>query len=298
MDTNDTSDRNAEILFTPRRTIRKNHNGELGMDETFYMNNDFSGSAKSDILHCLACGVSRWGGDWCIEKEYRDYISFNLFLEGSVFIQTQDGTRKVNAGDLLIARRKSLLMRTPSGGMAKKYCLLLSNTLIQSTICDFIAPDDPGVLSVNDPAAVAKAMEAIIEYVKNGSSRRQLNLLIFDFLQEVREQQQQRNFLPPLLEKALGILRQSEFKISRFELAQACNISPRTLTRLFDHYLHTPPGQYIIRCRMEKAARMLTIGNEPVKTVAGECGFSSPMFFAREFRKYYHCPPSKYRKQK
>ena len=298
MDTKDTNAENREIAFSPWHTNRKNSCGETGMDEIFYMNKDLVEQAKERILHCFAFGVSRWGSDWCIKKEYGRYISFNFFLEGGVIIQTSEETFSVKAGDLLIARRSPLQMRTPPGGMARKYCLLLSNTTIPAAICDFLMPADPGILHVREPQKITAALERIGEYVKCGSSRRELEALLFAFLLEVQEQVQKCNLLPPLLEKALEILKKKDFRLSRSDLARECGVSQRTLTRLFDRYLHAPPGQYIIRCRLEKAARLLSISNEPVKNIACECGFSSPMFLAREFKKHYCCTPTEYRQQK
>ena len=298
MDTKDTELQETRIFFHPHRTFRRGNDGGIGMDETFYINSDLPESAKDNILHCFAFGVSRWGANWCIKKEYGRYISFNFILEGSTIIQTRDQTVTLKPGDLLIARRTPLLMRTPPGGMTRKYCLLLSNTLIQSAICDFLSPADPGVLHISKPEKLTGVLEEIGNGIKNGLSRRKLDMLIFEFLQELREERSRQGEFPPLLEKALAILRKNDFRISRFELSRQCNVSPRTLSRLFAKSLNTSPGQYIIRCRLEKAANMLSLSSEPIKNIASECGFSSPMFFAREFRQHYQCTPTAFRKQR
>ena len=297
MDTKDTCGSADEIFFRPHRTYRCNADGETGMDETFYMNEDLPSSTLGNILHCFAFGISRWGSNWSINKEYGQYISFNFFLAGGVIIQTRESTMEVRSGDLLIARRSPLVMRTPPGGMAQKYCLLLSNTMIQSAICDLWGHNDPCVLHPAEPEKIGSALEKIAEYVKKGDSRKQLELLIFAFLQEVCRQHRQREKIPELLEKAQSILKKEDYRLSRAELADRCQVSPRTLTRIFARCLNCSPGQYIIKCRLEKAARMLSFSSAPVKTIAAECGFSSPMFFAREFRQHYHCTPTAFRRR-
>ena len=106
----------------------------------------------------------------------------------------------------------------------------------------------------------------------------------------------QTNKFPPTLENALSIIRKNAYKISRYELSLQCNVSLRTLTRLFSQYLNTSPGQYIIKCRLEKAETMLSFSKDSIKSIAHECGFSSPMFFAREFKQHYNCTPKELKK--
>ena len=48
---------------------------------------------------------------------------------------------------------------------------------------------------------------------------------------------------------------------------------------------------------IEKAAGMLESTDEPIKNIADECGFSTPVFFAREFKQHFNSSPSFYRKQ-
>ncbi len=287
-----------KVLFTPRHIVHKNNNGQIGMEETFYLNDDPPEAADRNIFHCFAFGVSFWGGDWSIRKEYKRYISLNFFLEGSTFLQTGNETLQVKAGDIMLGRRTTMTMRTAPGEMAKKYCLLLSNNMTQAAFCDMLAADDPAILTTTDPEKIAKQMEHIRQLVKNGSSRRELDSAIFHLLQEIQDQQCRQSPAAELPDKALNILRKSNFKLSCSELAEQCSITPRTLTRIFNRHLKISPGQYIIRCRLEKAARMLTVTGEPVKHIADECGFSTPVFFAREFKQHFNCTPTEYRRQK
>lgn len=288
---------NEELVFYPRHIVKLKANGELGMDETFYINSGLQETAQENILHCFAFGESLWNCNWKLEKEYSRYISFNFILEGKLIIKTKDSEFVASQGDLLIARRIPLTMETPSKSKVKKYCLLLSNTLIQSAICDLLAPCDPSVIKLSMPEKISSLLEKIGNTIKNNPSKTTLELLLFEFLQEIRQQRTLTNKFPSTLETALSIIRKRAYKISRCELSEQCNVSLRTLTRMFSQYLNTSPSQYIIKCRLEKAASMLSFSNEPIKNIADECGFSSPMFFAREFKQHYNCTPKEFKKK-
>ena len=286
-----------ELIFYKRHTVRLKPNDQIGMNETFYINSKLEENSKENILHCFAFGESLWNKNWSLEKEYSAYISFNFILEGELLIKTKDSQFTAVPGDLLIARRSPLLMQAGPNSKVKKYCLLLSNTLIQSAICDLLAPYDPSIIKLSIPEKIATLLEKIGNTIKNNPSKKNLELLLFEFLQEIRSQRSLVNKFPPTLETALSIIRKNAYKITRYELSVQCNVSLRTLTRTFAQYLQTSPGQYIIKCRMEKAATMLSFSNEPIKNIADECGFSSPMFFAREFKQHYNCTPKEFRKK-
>jgi AraC family transcriptional regulator len=68
------------------------------------------------------------------------------------------------------------------------------------------------------------------------------------------------------------------------ELAQACNMSVRQLTRAFRASRGCSIGDYIDRTRMETAKRLLA-GEESIKSIAISMGFSSASHFSQAFRR-------------
>jgi AraC-like DNA-binding protein len=67
--------------------------------------------------------------------------------------------------------------------------------------------------------------------------------------------------------------------------------------RLFRHATGLPPRQYVIRCRLEAAARRLREGELALKEIAEKIGYPDIYYFSRLFRKHFGVPPGKYRRE-
>lgn len=97
---------------------------------------------------------------------------------------------------------------------------------------------------------------------------------------------------PKELIRALDfIARNIRRKTGLRELAEELGMSPVSVIRLFARHLGTTPGEYIRRRRIETAEELLRSGEFSVKEVAAEMNYSSPQYFATEFRKRRGCAP-------
>jgi len=82
-------------------------------------------------------------------------------------------------------------------------------------------------------------------------------------------------------------------KASLTDLAEACQLSIRQLSRAFRLSRGCPIGTYIAQFRMEVARHRLASG-APVRNVAAELGFSSPSTFSAAFRRVTGEAPGRY----
>ncbi len=65
--------------------------------------------------------------------------------------------------------------------------------------------------------------------------------------------------------------------------------------RLFRQSSGLPPRQFLINCRLELAARLLTESPYPIGRVAEECGIGNGFYFSRLFKEKYRISPLRYR---
>lgn len=81
-----------------------------------------------------------------------------------------------------------------------------------------------------------------------------------------------------------------------FELeARRMGLSYSHFRRVFRHYSGRSPYDYLLHCRMQRAARELRETDRQVKDVALEAGYSDPAQFCKLFKKKIGLSPSRFR---
>lgn len=79
--------------------------------------------------------------------------------------------------------------------------------------------------------------------------------------------------------------------ISLAELADIVHLSPYYFAHLFKNSVGIPPHQYLIRCRVERAKQLLTLGNVSIAAVAHTVGFASQGHFTYHFKRLEKVTP-------
>ena len=87
----------------------------------------------------------------------------------------------------------------------------------------------------------------------------------------------------------------TELSIDR--IAQSLFISPDYLRQLFKKTYGDSIMQYVIQQRLDLASHMLSDSTHSINDIAEQCGFQSPYYFSRLFKKYRNVSPTTYRKQ-
>ena len=78
-------------------------------------------------------------------------------------------------------------------------------------------------------------------------------------------------------------------------LAARASTSPSHFFVLFKRVTGSPPIDYLIRLRMQRACQLLDAGLLPVKDVAAAVGYEDPFYFSRVFKSMHQVAPSHYR---
>jgi AraC-like DNA-binding protein len=87
-------------------------------------------------------------------------------------------------------------------------------------------------------------------------------------------------------------------KLSRDELAHAAGLSPSHFSQLFHSVVGLSPHQYLLRCRLRHAQKLLSTveGGLSIAAVAAESGFADQAHLARHFRRAYGISPLQFRR--
>ena len=84
-------------------------------------------------------------------------------------------------------------------------------------------------------------------------------------------------------------------ELSVTELAAVAQTSPAYFARLFRQATGQTPHQYVIRCRIERAKRLLRETDWPIIDIGHRVGFTDQSYFTAVFRKHVTTTPNAYR---
>ena len=111
----------------------------------------------------------------------------------------------------------------------------------------------------------------------------------------VRNQKEQG--LPGELRRTMELINQNYAKPLR--LQQLAGISGWSVAHLHDRFkahLGLSPHQALMRRRIQAAREILASTNDPIKSVASQCGFPTAAAFCVQFKKTTRLSPTEYRK--
>lgn len=87
-----------------------------------------------------------------------------------------------------------------------------------------------------------------------------------------------------------------ERSLTLSEVAAYCHLSTKQLTRIFNEYEGTPPGEFINKKRIEIAQKYLSNDYYSLKEISEILNFTNEYYFNSFFKKHTGLPPGKYRK--
>ncbi|MGH8052177.1 MAG: helix-turn-helix transcriptional regulator [Arenimonas sp.] len=107
---------------------------------------------------------------------------------------------------------------------------------------------------------------------------------------------QYENPAPAWLSRTRELLRDASFETPRFsELAKTADLHPVYFARAFRHRYGCSPGEYLRRCRLERATGLLRDKRLSLVSIAMQCGFVDQSHFNHSFRRTYRVSPGEFR---
>jgi AraC-like DNA-binding protein len=86
-------------------------------------------------------------------------------------------------------------------------------------------------------------------------------------------------------------------KIPLKTIASVANMNPSAFCRYFKTRTKRSFSQFLIELRLQQATTMLLDSTLTIDRISLECGFESPSYFYRTFKKYKGITPAAYQKR-
>lgn len=143
------------------------------------------------------------------------------------------------------------------------------------------------IMRDHGPAIASEVTEQLIHHrIREASERQRMDL------------RTRLGVAHPKLLRVVALMEGSiERPLSSRELAEAVELSPRQLERLFLKHLGHPPTRHYLKLRLGRSRQLLRQTGMPVLAVAVSCGFTSASHFSKSYTDLFGHPPSTERKQ-
>lgn len=217
-------------------------------------------------------------------------------LEGYMIIHRNEQTFSVQPGQVfLLHAGTSFHLRTGSSGFCRKVSVSLSGSHHVEQL-KFIFGDN-FYFPVYSLAALQESLKKIAEQIKLQEKAKlaELSVMSYAFLLELAESIPQPE-LPQELRIAMTVIDTiKNTRMTADQIARDLNLSGYQLSSLFKEHLNTTVKQYIIKVRMDSAARLLRNTDMKIKDISIASGYSHEVNFISDFSKYFGMPPLRYR---
>ncbi len=163
--------------------------------------------------------------------------------------------------------------------------------------------DGKPLIPVSEPEKVLELMQDIIALLHaSRTTPPRAVLKLEELLLLLHEENSPSSAVPrhrrDTLTELMEIIRNHPEKSYDFDrFAASHGMNPEYFRRLFKAQSGLPPLQFQIRCRMRKAADLLTGTGLPVKEICRRCGIESEFYFSRLFKNTFRVAPGEYRRE-
>jgi AraC-like DNA-binding protein len=258
-------------------------------------------------LHILFAGQSQTRAGHQVGPKVFDYYLIHHILAGQGTFTTGDRTYDLTRGDSFIIEPGHLIEYKADNTnpwhydwiavKGKKFQALLNQSGISLS--------SPIVHTTNNNHA--KWLEKIKSTFKSRDSSGGLRacgyvyLLLSDFQQVLNPERLKESEAPTTIERhvkqvAQQLTTQYTEPISIESIAQSYGYNRAYFSKMFKVYNHVSPVTFLLNLRISKARQLLRERLElTIEQIAYSVGFNDPLYFSKQFKRFYQLSPSEYR---
>ncbi len=247
-------------------------------------------------IQLLFTGKSIWCRNVECERRNSPYASLELIQEGCFELIQENDSICARPGELLLLHpdvQTRLICRSEIG---RKYVFAFCGALLPEILESMGILRMPHVVPPRPEIWESFAGEAELLFRKP-DNQTECALFAYRLLLELRGLNELQSYPQPLRMLLRFIARNLPHAPQLSDLVRESGRSQAGLYRLFQRHLHCSPMDYIRETRLCRAAELLRLSDSSVKEIADLLCYSSPQYFAGEFRKKYKASPRDYRRK-
>ena len=273
------------------------YNRELFTEITGYCCEDislYSGCA----MFCYYASIQRTEKHTYFRRINQNFYSADYILAGNVYYRQGKHSFIAEPGDVVLLHpNNNTDILYPGDGPVESYGFCFSGVLLPE-LFRLLGLEQVFCLTVRQNSEFEECCKKLLKAVekfKTLKGRLAASGCLYEFLQRLSIEG--RIGVKDELSNQIRQYLRDHFKenISADDLAQAFQMSPPTLNKIFFQYFNQTPFRYLQHLRLEYAEKQLLESNRSIKDIALSSGFFSPQYFCSVFAKHYGKTAGEYR---
>ncbi len=256
----------------------------------------FNPNSRKYPVYVYSIIYQNCGKGWELEADNPLSSNVELPLEGDMVIQMGEQSFTIRPGEAFLLRAGySWHLKTGPSGFCRKVAVVFSGTL-REEILDTLFGDN-FYFPVKSADKLNEKIDRMVSLFHNNDTgnTQVISQLSYCFLSELSSGIASPQ-LPQELRIAMDVIDTvKNTRMTAGEIAEDLHMSGERLSALFKKHLNITMRQYMIKVRMESAARMLRNTDKRIKDISIASGYNSEVNFIADFSRYHGMPPRKYR---
>ncbi len=258
----------------------------------------------NDAFTVVCGGYEQCSLDYKYNRNEANYVSLEYIIAGRALLEVNGQRHELQPGSLFGYKHDTFYTMTSVGKTPlRKYFVALGGKeagthLANSPLKNEIPIEFPGVMWLEETFRQLTKFGETEDDRAVESCKRLVEVLFFQLDPEYRKQGGGNiSIAHSTYQRCRKYLRDHFLELtSANELADASNVDPTYLSRLFREFDKESPYKSLIRLKMNHAARILVSQDVTIKEVSDLIGYPDQLHFSRTFKRTYGVSPKHFKK--
>lgn len=242
---------------------------------------------------------------WERGRKLREYQLILITNGEGIFESASAKRQKIKAGSVIFLFKYEWHRYRPLKKTGwTEYWLGYDGDYIESIYQNALFDNSNPVVYIGDDTRFTQLMHHILSLLEDGSPGIEkivasyVPVLLSTIETIIRQKPHQNNRTEKDIRKfQIALIENFQHQINLEEIATSMDISYSWMRKKFKQVVGISPNQYILQLRLQKARDLLTTTDNQIKYISDECGFKSPFYFSKYFKKDTGLSPILFRKK-
>ena len=264
-------------------------------------------SKMTDDLYLTACGVEHCMPEYYFNTEGRSGYHLHVVLEGKGVLSVNGTEQPLHFGQIFITKPGEDTWYKASAADPWVYCWMTFDGDKAQTFVEKAGFID-GVNTLDchiDPQHFYALVTRVLDWpevspanlaLRTGLLLEYLSLAIESFYKSDKNVRRTHEYPTDMYVRyAVDFIRENSATARIGDVARYIGIHRSYLTNIFKEKMGISPQEYLMQCKLKRAADLLISTDSPIQEISRVVGYDNPLTFSKTFKSFYGDSPRNYR---